>query len=108
MSYPSSMSEERMKALYESFTKGGRPLAELKAGTDSLSGADGQVLRSSFASYGLHPADCDDFELVGALMTANEGTIQRRFGEEVKLGGGGAEGRKKAVEKWESCTCCLA
>ncbi|KAM0753885.1 hypothetical protein T439DRAFT_166370 [Meredithblackwellia eburnea MCA 4105] len=103
MDYP-NMSEERMKALYESFTQGGRPIEELLKGDpakDKLKGAEGQRLRSHFASYSLHPADCEDFELVSALMTANVPNIRRRWLKDLQEAGGGTEGKIKTREKWE-------
>ena len=78
------LTARRVQELLESYQKGGgRPLEELldckEPLKDRLKGAEAQRLRSSFSSYGLHPADCDDFEFVAALMTSNLAALKKRW-----------------------------
>ncbi|KAK4702869.1 hypothetical protein P7C70_g3354, partial [Phenoliferia sp. Uapishka_3] len=103
--YP-EMSEERMKELQESYTKGGRSLEELLAVKDPLKdrlkGAEAQRLRSHFAAMALHPADCEDFERVSALMTANLVKLRKMWLGDLQEVGGGAAGKALAREKWQN------
>lgn len=77
----------------------GRPLAELLASRDPLRGAEAQRLRGHFTSLSLHPADCDNFALVAALMTGRLDALKRLFDDEVKASGS----RAKAVQAWNDC-----
>lgn len=78
----------------------GRPLAELLASRGPLRGAEAQRLRGHFTSLSLHPADCDNFALVAALMTGRLDALKRLFEDEIKARGSKA----KAVQAWNDCT----
>lgn len=97
------MSEDRMKEIYDSFDKNGRPLEELLTSNDKLQGSEAQTLRMCCTQYALHPADCSDFQFVSELMTGSKPKLTVRFESEVKSLGGGEKGKKLAIEKWETC-----
>ncbi|KAL8293127.1 hypothetical protein RQP46_000821 [Phenoliferia psychrophenolica] len=101
-----NMTEEQMKELKDSYLQGGRSLEELLAVPnplkDRLKGAEAQRLRSHFASYSLHPVDCDDFERCSALMTGSVPRLRKLWLGDLQAVGGGAAGKALTREKWES------